>query len=74
MLFNGFVVGNQPVPMPIATSMMAMMIKTMIAMIMAMMLMASALSQPQSKKCFTNANQMISIIKYAIAVPMNPVM
>jgi hypothetical protein len=42
MLFNWFVVGNSPVPMPIAIRMMAMM------------LMSSSLSQPQSKKCFTN--------------------
>jgi hypothetical protein len=32
-----------------------------IAIMIAMMLIAKALSHPQSKKCFTNANQIMSI-------------
>jgi hypothetical protein len=60
-----------PDPIPIATNMRAIINRIMNAMMTAIMLMASALSQPQSKKCFTSASQMINIAMYAImkAIP-----
>jgi hypothetical protein len=70
-LLSGLAVGSIPIPMPIATKIRAIMNRIMKAIITAIMLMTSALSQPQSKKCFTNASQIISIPMYAImtAIP-----
>jgi hypothetical protein len=44
-----------------------MISQIIIANILAIVLIAKALSQPHSKKCFTSANQIISRIKWAIA-------
>ncbi len=58
--------GSQPTPKPISTKMKPMIIQRIIAIITATRLMANALSQPQSKKCFTSASQMISRTRYEI--------
>jgi hypothetical protein len=63
--------GNQPALKPISANMKPMMSQIMIGNITATMFIANALSQPQSKKCLTKANQIISSIKYAISEPIS---